>query len=115
MRPPAPQRGEVWMVEFNPVRGHEQAGTRPALVVSADIFNQGLADLVMVLPITSKDKRVRSHVPVQPPEDGLTLPSFILCEAIRSVAKERLSRRLGAVSLPTLTAVEDRLWILLGL
>src|SRR5438128_11466126 len=49
----APIRGEVWLIDLNPVRGHEQAGRRPALVVSDDLFNQGPAGLVIVLPITS--------------------------------------------------------------
>jgi len=103
------------MVELDPTRGHEQGGTRPALVISVDVFNDGPAGLIMVLPITSKAKGVRSHVEVTPPEAGLTLTSFIKCEDIRSVAKERLIRRLGAASPETLSAVEDRLRILLGL
>ena len=43
-----PARGEVWSVDLDPVRGHEQAGTRPALVVSVDEFNEGPADLVVI-------------------------------------------------------------------
>src|SRR5262245_37458662 len=93
----APARGEVWQIEFGQTRGREQAGIRPALVVSVDLFNQSGAELVVVLPITSKAKGVRSHVPVQPPEGGLSLPSFIKCEDIRSVSKHRLLKRLGAV------------------
>jgi mRNA interferase MazF len=43
---PTPNRGEVWLVDLNPIRGREQAGRRPALVVSVDEFNNGPADLV---------------------------------------------------------------------
>ena len=68
---PAPLRGEIWMIDFDPTRGHEQAGKRPALVVSDDVFNAGPAGLVIALPLTSKAKGVRSHVAVQPPEGGL--------------------------------------------
>ncbi len=60
-----PARGEVWMVDLDPTRGHEQRGTRPALVVSVDLFNASPAGLVVVLPITSKAKNIRSHVPAQ--------------------------------------------------
>ena len=110
-----PARGEIWLVDLNPTRGHEQAGQRPGLIVSVDLFNQGPAGLVVVLPVTTKVKGIPFHVEVEPPEGGLKERSFIKCEDMRSVAKERLSRRWGAVSAATLAAVEDRLRILLGL
>jgi mRNA interferase MazF len=110
-----PQRGDIWQVDLDPTRGHEQAGKRPALVVSVDPFNQGPADLVVVLPLTSKAKGIPFHVEVRPPEGGLRKRSFVKCEDIRSVAKERLERRLGVISSATLVAVENRLRILLGL
>jgi mRNA-degrading endonuclease toxin of MazEF toxin-antitoxin module len=62
--------------------GREQAGTRPALVFSVDKFNHGPADLLIVLPITSKNKSQPLHVEVTPPEGGLKLPSFIKCDDI---------------------------------
>ncbi|WP_286975079.1 type II toxin-antitoxin system PemK/MazF family toxin [Acetomicrobium sp. UBA5826] len=110
-----PSRGEIWLVDLNPVRGHEQAGRRPALVVSVDSFNHGPAGLVIVIPITTKDKGIPLHVGVFPPEGGLSDQSFIKCEDVRSVAKERLVRCLGRVEEGTLAEVEDRLRILLGL
>ena len=54
------RRGEVWLTIFDPVEGHEQAGRRPALVLSADEFNASRAELVTVLPLTSK---YRPHIP----------------------------------------------------
>ncbi|WP_213697660.1 type II toxin-antitoxin system PemK/MazF family toxin [Acetomicrobium sp.] len=110
-----PSRGEIWLVDLNPVRGHEQAGRRPALVVSVDGFNHGPAGLVIVIPITTKDKGIPLHVGVFPPEGGLNEQSFIKCEDVRSVAKERLVRCLGKVEEGTLAEAEDRLRILLGL
>lgn len=110
-----PLRGEIWTVDLDPTRGREQAGRRPALVVSATLFNRGPADLVVVLPITSKAKGVPLHVPVRPPEGGLKVPSFVKCDDVRSVAKERLGSRWGSVSGETMREVEDRLRILLEL
>ena len=110
-----PSRGEVWLVDLNPSRGHEQAGKRPGLVVSVDEFNHGPAGLVVVLPITSKAKGIRFHFAVEPPEGGLKVMSFVKCEDLRSISVERLSRRLGSVSVDTLAEVDDRLRILLGL
>lgn len=111
----APARGEVWLADLNPTRGHEQAGRRPVLVVSEDVFNRGPVGLAVVLPMTSTIRNVPSHVPVRPPEGGLRNPSAVLCEAVRSISTERLVLRWGAVSPGTLAAVEDRLRILLGL
>lgn len=110
-----PRRGEIWLVDLNPVRGHEQAGRRPALVVSVDPFNSGPAGLVVVLPLTTKAKEIPFHVEIHPPEGGLANPSYIKCEDVRSVSKERLAECRGAVSAETLAAVEDRLRILLDL
>ena len=87
---PRPSRGEVWIVDLDPTKGHEQAGRRPCLVISVDIFNQGPADLVVVLPIRTKAKGIPFHVLVNPPEAGLTMQSFIKCEDVRSVALQRL-------------------------
>lgn len=110
-----PSRGEIWLVDLNPVRGHEQAGIRPGLVISVDTFNYGPAGLVVVIPITTKEKGIPFHVEISPPEGGVEHKSFIKCEDVRSVAKERLVKCLGRVRRATLAGVEDRLRILLGL
>lgn len=112
---PAPARGDIWLADLNPVRSHEQAGRRPVLVVSVDPFNQSRVDLVVVIPITSTLRNIPFHVVIQPPEGGLTHPSAILCEAVRSISKDRLIDRWGSVPLPTMTEVEDRLRVLMGL
>lgn len=108
-------RGEVWLADLNPVKGHEQAGKRPCLIISVDLFNQGASGLVVVLPITSKDRGIPFHVELNPPEGGLKVRSFIKCEDVRSISIGRLEKRWGVVSLETLAAVEDRLRILMGL
>ena len=88
---------------------------RPGLVVSVNPFNHGPAGLVVLLPLTGVAKGIPFHVAVDAPEGGLKARNFIKCEDIRSVAKERLSGRLGKVSASTMAAVEDRIRILLGL
>ena len=108
-------RGEVWAVELNPVRAHEQAGKRPCLIFSVDLFNQGPAGLIISLPITTKNKNIPFHVEIKPPEGGLETISYIKCEDVRSLSNERLIECWGEVSLETLALVEDRLRILMGL
>src|SRR6185295_5268066 len=53
-------RGEVWLADLDPTRGHEQAGRRPVLIVSDDVFNAGAAELVVVLPMTSTLRPIAS-------------------------------------------------------
>lgn len=108
-------RGEIWDADLDPVRGHEQGGRRPVLVVSVDLFNRGPAGLVIVVPLSTRDKGVRSQVRIDPPEGGLSARSFARTEAIRSIAVERLVRRRGAVGPAVMGEVDDRLRMLLGL
>ena len=110
-----PSRGEIWMVDLNPVRGHEQAGLRPCLVVSVNLFNHGPAGLIVVLPVTSKDKKIPLHVPIEPQESGLTVKSYIKCEDIRSISKDRLIEHKGKAPQEIIALAEDRLRILLQL
>src|SRR5271157_2006158 len=93
-----PVRGEVWDVDFDPVLGHEQGGRRPALVVSVNPFNQGPSGLVMVVPITSRDRSIRSRVAIEASEAGLKTRSFAMSEAVRSISLERMTRRRGMIS-----------------
>ncbi len=111
----APCRGEVWFVDLDPIRGHEQAGRRPGVVISADTFNHGPAGLVVLVPVTRTSRGIPLHVEIDPPEGGLTHKSFAKCEDVRFVSIERLSSRRGVLSACTLAQIEDRLRILLQL
>ncbi len=115
----APARGEIWLVDLGASLGHEQVGQRPALVVSDDGFNGGLAALVMVVPLTSKlakSKNIPAHIRVDSPEGGLKVASVLLCDQLRTISKDRLGKApWGSVSGVTLAEVEKALRILLGL
>lgn len=112
----APNRGEIWWADLDPTRGHEQGGRRPVLVVSTTYFNHGPADLILVLPLTRTDRAIPIHVPIQPPEGGISARSFILCDALRSISKERLGERpLGSVSTRTMQSVGEILRLLMEL
>lgn len=110
-----PLRSEIWTVNFDPIRGREQAGIRPALIVSTNKFNRSRAELILVIPITSKSKGIPWHVVVLPPEGGVKATSYIKTEDIRSISKDRLGKRWGSVSQKTMIEVADRLRILLEL
>ena len=112
---PLPQRGEIWWIELEPVRGHEQGGTRPGLVISNDIFNSSPAELVVIVPVTSKAKPIRSFLQIHPPEAGLRQTSYIICDQVRTISRSRLTKVNGRVSESTLKEVERRLKILMDL
>lgn len=92
-----PRRGEVWLVNWNPARGSEQAGTRPALVIQNDIGNEK-ASTTIVAGISSSVKIFPMNVKVDPPEGGLGLASIVKTSQILTVDKKRLERRLGQLS-----------------
>lgn len=110
-----PSRGDVYMVDLDPTIGREQAGQRPALIVSDDPLNRSPSGLVIVAPITGTDRGVPAHVAVVPPEGGLTKASVIMADQIRTISRRRLGRRLGAISPGTMAEVDDRLRMVLGL
>ena len=111
----APRRGEIWRVDFDPVRGHEQGRVRPALVISNDILNQSASATLTVVPITTKARKLRSYLRVDPPDGGLPSVSYLICDQVRTISKERLGRRYGILSRTALAEVETRLKFLLDL
>lgn len=109
------RRGDVWRGDLDPVRGHEQGRARPVVIISADVFNAGPAQLVLICPITTRFRRIPSHVPVAPPEGGLRAHSYVVCEQVRAISTERLGPRLGELDRPSMAAIDERLRILLDL
>jgi mRNA interferase MazF len=110
-----PARGEVWLVNLDPMVGHEQGGRRPTLVVSDNALNHSPAGLVIVLPITGTDRGIVAHVRIPSTEGGLTKSSLIMTDQVRTISTKRLGRRLGTLSTATMGQVDRRLRFLLGL
>jgi len=92
-----PRRGEAWLVDFGQPVGREQAGIRPAVVVSTDSLNEGPAGVVLVVPVTSARRDLPSHIEIEPGESGLDHLSYAKCEDVKSVSEQRLIDRLGVV------------------
>jgi len=110
-----PCRGEVWMANLEPIAGHEQGGKRPCLILSDDLFNHGPSELVIVLPVTSKDRNIPLRVPLDPPEGGLKCTSYVMPEMIRAISTRRLARRLGAIAPQKMHLIETHVRALLRL
>ena len=107
-------RGEIRLVDLDPVRGNESATRRPAVLVSNDRANASAARLgrgvVTVVPVTSKTERVFPfQVLIASERSGLTQDSKAQAEQVRSVAVERLGPVLGRVPADLMEQLDDAL------
>ena len=111
-----PKRGEIYLVEFDPARGHEIQKTRPALIIQNDIGNR-YSPVTIVAAITSKFAAPPhpTDVIVKGAPSGLSLPSAVVLNQIRSVDRQRLVRRLGRLDAAAMQQVDQALKISLGL
>jgi mRNA interferase MazF len=103
--PAFPRRGEVWQVNFNPARGSEQRGIRPALVIQNDVGNE-FAATTIVAAITTTLKAYPVTVLLRRGEGGLKEPSMVNLAQILTVDNTRLRRRLGSLPDERLEAVD---------
>ncbi|MBZ5637789.1 MAG: type II toxin-antitoxin system PemK/MazF family toxin [Acidobacteriia bacterium] len=112
----SPRRGDVFVVDFDPTIGAEIRKRRPALVIQNDIDNRH-SPVTIVAAITSQvDVALYpTEVQVRPPEGGLSKPSLVLLNQIRSIDARRLVQRLGRVRPETMRRVDRALKIGLGL
>jgi mRNA interferase MazF len=110
------KRGEIWLADLNPIRGSEQAGIRPVLILQNNAMSN-FTTTILAIPLTTNLRRAAlpSCVQVNKDEGGLTSDSVILCHQLRVLDKTRLSRKIGAVSSRTITAVESCVLFTLGI
>lgn len=100
---------EIWYADLNPVRGNEQKGYRPVVIISGDALNTYL-NIVIACPLTSRIKNYKGNVVLEPNnENGLPLKSEILTFHIRSISKERLVTKIGNISKEELSALKQSL------
>lgn len=95
----------VW-AELDPVRGREQAGRRPALVVAGDLYLEMADTLAIVVPATTKDRGWPNHVQLRGPGLTLSQPTFAMTEQPRTVTRERLFDTAGTVDAATMQEVD---------
>lgn len=115
------RRGEVWLVDLEPVRGSQADNTRPVVIVSNDARNRESErsgrGVITVVPLTSNTTRV---LPFQvligtDPWTGLDVASKAQAEQVRSVAVDRLVARRGHLDATTMAALDGALLLHLGL
>ena len=87
-------RGEIRWADLNPVRGHEQAGERPALVLSHDVFNER-SGTAIVMAITSQPQKAGFPLTLELKAADLPRRSWVKISQIRTLSIERISRLIG--------------------
>jgi mRNA interferase MazF len=104
-------RGEIWIVNWNPGRGSEQNGLRPSLVIQNDMgsSNPNYGN-VIVLAISTKSSDIPFHIEIKPnTENGLNEKSFVKCEQIMTISKDRLISKVGNIDRETLLKIFNTL------
>ncbi len=96
--PESLRRGSVVWVNLDPTRGSEQAGTRPAVVIASDDYLASVPDLVIVIPVTTRDRRWPHHVQLVGDHLYLDRPSYAMTEQPRTIARARITRAAATVS-----------------
>ena len=109
-------RGEIYRAALDPVLGSEQGGTRPVVVVQNNVGNR-YSPTVIVLAVTSRMNKARlpTHIEVPSPIGGLPRDSVILAEQVRTLDKQRLTERLGALPESVMAQVDRALLMSLGI
>ena len=101
-------RGEIRWAALNPVRGHEQAGTRPVLILSHDVFNER-SGTVIAVALTSKEPRAGFPLTLESKASGLDKRSWIKISQVRTLSVERIGKRLARASEEEMARVVDGL------
>jgi mRNA interferase MazF len=94
-------RGEVWEVVLDPIKGSEQAGFRPCVIISPDSMNSQL-ETVIVTPLTTKLKDWPTRVDTQFSE----MSGQAMCEQIRTVSKKRFKKKIGKLNISELVQIK---------
>ena len=106
-------RGDIRRADLGHTRGHEQAGNRPVVVLSADVFNERTGTAIVV-PLTSREPPAGFPLSLEIRAAGLPKPSWALLGQIRTFSTERLGRRLARVSEEDLARLVEGLTEIVG-
>ena len=106
-------RGDIRWANLNPARGHEQAGKRPVVVLSHDVFNQR-SGTVIAAALTSQEPRAGFPLTLKLAAPALPKRSWVKIGQVRTLSVERLGRRLARASEEELAAVVDGLVEIIG-
>lgn len=109
------KRGEIWIAEFDPTRGSEQAGIRPAIIFQNDIISQ-FSSTVLAIPLTTNLRRASliTCLLILSGEGGLAQDSVALCHQMRVLDLTRLQKKIGELNSEILASLEAVVLLTLG-
>lgn len=107
------KRGEIYYADLRPVVGSEQGGIRPVLIIQNDVGNEH-APTVICAPITSRLKRMPTHIHISP-RGGIYEDSTISLEQLRTIDKQRLKGKVAECTWEEMQKVDEKLIITLGM
>ena len=107
-------RGEIRWADLNPVRGHEQAGSRSVLVLSHDVFNER-SGTVIAVALTSQAQRAGFPLTLELQTAKLPKRSWVKISQVRTLAVERLGARLGRATPEEIAQVVEGLNEIIGI
>lgn len=106
-------RGEIYWADLNPVRGREQAGLRPVLILSEDVFNEH-SGTVIAMVITSQSQRAGFPLTLELKPGNLPKRSWVKISQIRTLSLERIGKKIGKVSPDELVQIVEGLNEIIG-
>jgi len=106
-------RGEIRWADLNPVRGSEQAGLRPVLILSQDVFNER-SGTVIAIAITSQPQRAGFPLTLELQSTGLPKRSWVKISQIRTLSVERVGKKLGRAAPEEIVQVIEGLNEIIG-
>lgn len=106
-------RGDIIWADLNPVRGNEQAGYRPVLIISHDVFNER-SGTVIAMALTSVPQRAGFPLTYELSDETLPKKSWVKISQIRTLSVERLGKTMGHISAEALTKIIDGLNEIVG-
>ena len=109
------RRGDIYLADLGQPVGHEQGGTRPVLVLSAQPWLDSNPPVVTVVPITRTPWASPTRIEIEPGRSGLKATSYARCEDTAAVSPERLVSRFGSADPRVVLGVEQAVRRLLGL
>lgn len=96
--------GDIVWAELGPGFGREQSGRRPVIVVASNDYLEALDSLLLVVPVTSRDRGWPNHVPLTGP-NSLAQQSFALTEQLKCISRDRIVGAAGSIDQPCLERI----------
>lgn len=108
------RKGDIYYADLSPVVGSEQGGVRLVVVIQNDVGNL-FSPTTIVASISTAKKQMPTHLPLDSNVHGIDRDSFVLCEQIRTICKNRLGKKITSLDKWTIDQIDKKLQFSLGM